>query len=117
MKLPELPKKYKRKEADITPFVMDWFLKNHPNSAAIEVKVKGNKLLPHQEIALKTVASGSFGYKIPDMGKRVCYDCFILKKADAFVVTCDGLTCEAFNFTNNETFTFKINKGKRSIQN
>ena len=63
MELPDLPKKYKRKEAKIDNIVIDWFRDNYPHSCAIEVKIKGNKILPHQELALKEVARGKFSHK------------------------------------------------------
>lgn len=107
MKLPPLPKKYNRKEADITGDVMRWFIKNHRDSCAIEVKIKGNKPLPHQEKALKQVHTGVFAYKIPDTGKITPFDFFMLKNAEAFVVTCDGRNCEAKD-PDGMGFTFKI---------
>lgn len=107
MNLPNLPKQYKRKEAKIDGLVLDWFLNNYPNDVAIEVKIKGNKVLPHQELALKEVQEGHFKYKIPDLGRRNPFDGIVLKNAEAFVVTCDGNSCEAVGST---TFKFKLNK-------
>ena len=108
MRLPELPKKRAHKEADITPLVFDWFEKNWKNSAAIEIKVGKNKLKPHQEIALRMVAKSTFSYKIPDMGRVICFDGFLLKNADSFIVTCNDGICEGLNLTNNEKIVFKI---------
>ena len=108
MKLPDLPRKNKRIEADITPHVVKWFEENWENSCAIEIKVGKNKVLPHQEVALKKVAKGTFSYKIPDMGNRICYDVFMLKDADAFVVRCDKRICSVLNVKNNEEFTIKV---------
>lgn len=109
MLLPDLPKKQNRKEASITPFVIKWFEKNYPYTSAIEVKVKGNRPLPHQTLALRQVDDGVFSYKLPDMGKRNPFDAFVLHGAKAFVVTCDGLNCEAVE-PSGKKFNFKINK-------
>lgn len=106
--LPNLPKKYNRREAKIDSLVLEWFAENWKNSCAVEVKIKGNKVLPHQLAALQEVARGTFKYKIPDMGRRTCYDGYVLKNADAFIVTCNGTNCEVLNIKNNETFKIKI---------
>lgn len=106
--LPNLPKKYKRKEADITPLVFKWFEANYPGTVAIEIKIKGNKVKDHQEIALHKVQDGSFAYKIPDTGRKNPFDGFVLKNAEAFVVTVDERNCEAVRIDNNKRFTFRI---------
>ena len=106
--LPNLPKKRQHKEADVTPAVIAWFEKNYPKSVALEIKVNTNKVLPHQYAALRQVAAGSFAYKLPDMGRRMCYDAFILKQADALTVRCVGNNCEAINVKTNEKILFKI---------
>ncbi len=98
MSLPKLPRILKKKEADITPRVIKWFEENWPNSVALEIKVGKNKILPHQEIALNQVTKGLFSYKIPDTGRRNPFDAFVLKKADAFVIFCDGNKCLASQF-------------------
>ena len=108
MNLPELPRQLNKKEAKIDGKVLKWFEKNYPYSVAIEVKIKGGKLKPHQEIALKQVAEGSFSYKIPDMGRRNPFDGFVLKNARAFVVTCDGNFCKASRIDEEETFCFIV---------
>jgi len=107
MHLPDLPKKRKHDEADITPDVAEWFLQNYPDDVAIEVKVKGNKTKPHQDLALDQVKQGKFKYKLPDMGRRNPFDIVVLKKAKAFVVTCDGLSCTAVG-KHGETFNFTL---------
>lgn len=107
-KLPEMPKKIKRTEAKIDSLVIKWFEENWHNSCAVEVKIKGNKLLPHQKVALKQVANGKFSYKIPDMGNKICYDGFVLKNADAFIVTCEDRICECVNIKNEKKFKIKI---------
>ncbi len=109
--LPELPKQYKRKEAKIDGLVLEWFLDNYPDDVAIEVKLKGNKLLPHQELALNQVKIGKFSYKIPDMGRKNPFDGIVLKKAKAFVVVCDGMTCIATS--GDENFTIKLKSAQR----
>ena len=109
MKLPELPKKYKRKEADITPFVMDWFFNNYPADVAIEVKIKGNKTLSHQDASLDQVKDGKFKWKIPDQGKRNPFDFLILKTGmvRSFVVTCEGRACQAVG-RDGDIFDFRV---------
>ena len=106
--LPPRPKKIKRKEAAVTPFVIRWFAANWGNSCAIEVKVKGNTTIKHQNRNLKRVANGSFSYKIPDMGQKSCYDAFVLKNADAFVVTCEKRICKVYDVKKDSTFTIKV---------
>ena len=105
--LPKLPRILNKKEAKITPLVMKWFMKNSLDSCAVEVKIKGNKALPHQKLALKKVHTGAFGYKIPDQGTKNPFDFFILKNACAYVVTCDGHKCEAVD-PDGKSFKFKI---------
>lgn len=109
MNLPDLPKKRKHKEADITPAVIKWFEINYPYTCALEIKVKGGKAKAHQLSALQKVHDGFFAYKIPDMGRKNPFDAFILRKAKAFVVTCDGSDCEAKEM-NGSWFRFKIKK-------
>lgn len=105
MNLPNLPKQYKRKEAKIDSLVLDWFLENYSEDVAVEVKIKGNKVLPHQEVALQQVTDGKFKYKIPDMGRKNPFDGVVLKKAHAYVVTCDGMNCVAVG---PKTFEIKL---------
>jgi hypothetical protein len=95
MKLPELTKQYKRTESKIDGKVIDWFYNNYPETVAIEVKMKGGKIKPHQELALNEVNSGRFKYKIPDMGRRNPFDGIVLKNVKAFIVVCDGHDCIA----------------------
>lgn len=109
----DLPRKLKKREASITPDVMRWFENNYPKSVALEVKIKGGKIKPHQEAALNQVAKGRFSYKIPDMGRRNCFDAFVLIQADPFLVTCDKGVCEAINKKTNETFSFEIKKNRK----
>lgn len=63
---------------------------------ALEVKIKGNKVAPHQKAALKQVEDGKFLYKIPDMGQRNPFDYICLGDADAIVCVVDGknVACE-----------------------
>lgn len=100
--LPNLPRQLNKREAKIDSKVLEWFEKNYPEDVAIEVKIKGGKLKPHQIIALELVASGKFYFKIPDMGRRNPFDGFVLKKAHAFVVTCDGNKCHAVQIGGNK---------------
>ena len=83
---------------------MRWFEENYPRSVAVEVKIKGNKPLQHQTEALRRVQGGTFSWKLPDMGQRNPFDFFMLKSADAFLVTCEKRKCTAvgpctFDFT------------------
>lgn len=112
MELPPLPKKYNRKESKVDGLVINWFKENYPFSCAIEVKVGKNKLLPHQELALKEVTNGSFGYKIADSGIRLPFDGFVLKGAHAFVVTCVGMKCVARNIANDKEFNIDLTNKK-----
>ncbi len=108
MKLPELPKLRKHKEADITNDVLKWFVKNYDKTVALEIKIKGNTLQPHQRIALNEVASGSFKFKIPDTGRKNPFDGIVLKNADAFVVMCDGRDCVALSIDGKKRLVVKI---------
>jgi hypothetical protein len=100
--MPPLTKQYRRKEAQIDSKVISWFADNWPRSCAIEVKVDGGEVLEHQAIALAKVSAGKFSYKIPDMGRKNPFDGFVLKDADAFVVTCKGRKCEVVDVNNNK---------------
>lgn len=106
--LPQLPKKRKHEEADITPDVMDWFFNNWPNDVAVEVKVDKNKAKEHQTIALEQVQRGEFKRKIPDLGRQNPFDFFILKKADAFLVTCEGKKCLVEHFGELDDFYIEV---------
>ena len=108
MKLPELPKLRRNKEADVRPLVDKWLCKNYPKSVAYEVKVKGGKIYEHQPIALKQVEDGLFSYKPPDMGRRNPFDGIILKNADALLIICDGRLCSAYTYDNEHLFDFKV---------
>lgn len=103
-----LPKKKTRTEASLDTDVNAWFVKHWPRSYALEVKVKGNKALPHQEIALRQVAKGKFSYKIPDMGRRNPFDYVGLIGADSILCTVDGkqVTC-VVNEVSEVSFTLK----------
>lgn len=106
--LPELPKKYARKEAKIDGRVAQWFYDNHPRSILLEVKLKGGKLAEHQERLIKEVSkTGKFKYKFPDGGRRTPLDYVILKDADAVLAICDGNVCEC-TINNNHNITIKV---------
>ena len=107
-KLPPLPKQYEREESKFDTPVIEWFAKNYPYSTAIECKTKKGKIEPHQKLALGEVQDGSFGFKIPDMGKRNPFDGFTLKGAHAFVVVCEGKSCHASRIDDHYEFDFKI---------
>ena len=94
MTLPELPKKYERKEAKIDGLVADWFDKNYPRSVILEVKVEGGRLLEHQRRLINKVSkTGKFKYKFPDGGKRTPLDYVVLKDIDAVLAECVGRKC------------------------
>jgi len=82
-------------------------VKNYPGDVAVEVKIKGNKELPHQTAALKKVQEDVFAHKIRDTGKNP-FDFFVLRSADAFTVTVDGKHCFAERKDGEEQFTFTI---------
>jgi hypothetical protein len=107
MELPDLPKKYKRIEANVDGPVLRWLVKNYPRSFALEVKIKdGGRVLRHQSVDLKKVTNGRFGHKIPDMGQRNPFDAFGLIGADALVCFVDGRKVECrVNDTHSISFT------------
>ena len=93
----ELPKKIKRREAQIDAKVAEKVVKlHHKRNWALEVKIKGNKLSQHQEAALHQVSCRRFLYKLPDMGRRNPFDYIYLGDADAIVCVVDGrnVACE-----------------------
>lgn len=92
MELPDLPKKYKRIEADVDSLVANKLAKKHPcRNWALEVKIKGGKLKKHQATKLKQVENGTHPpQKIPDMGRQNPYDFYYLGDADAIVCVVDG---------------------------
>jgi len=106
--MPPLPRKNKRKESKIDTPVLAWFNRNYDGDVAVEVKIKGGKLKPHQEAALRQVKNGTFYYKIPDDGKRKPLDGFSLKHATPFVVECDGNKCHATEFEGDDEFYFSL---------
>lgn len=107
MSLPELPKKYKRREAKIDSRVAKWFKKNHPMSCLIEVKMQGVKVADHQQKLINEVSrTGEFMYKFPDGRTRTPLDYVVLKNADAVLAVCtDDGTCDV---TINNKIKFKI---------
>lgn len=110
MKLPELPKKRKSKEADITPDITEWLLQNWVNDCVFEIKIRGKKPKPHQAIALRQVLDGQFAFKIPDMGRRNPFDGFVLKKkrVDVLVITVDGRHCNIERLNDGEEFSVVV---------
>jgi hypothetical protein len=107
MTLPDLPRTLKKREADITPHVLTWFRKNYPRSCAIEIKYGKNKLEEHQKTALAQVAKGVFAHKIADTGRKNPFDAFLLKNADAIVVTCEKRNC-LVEVNQTHSFTIKV---------
>ena len=92
MTLPELPKKYNRREAKMDDRVAEWFNKNYPLSVLLEVKMDGGKLADHQKKLIDKVAKdGKFKYKFPDGGRRTPLDYVIVKDADAVLAVCNDI--------------------------
>lgn len=97
--MPPLPKKVNRREAEVDGKVAErlcWLHKHRP--WAMEVKIKGGRLKPHQQVALKQVENGTHPpQKIPDMGRQNPYDYYYLGPTpDAIVCVVDGkqVRCE-----------------------
>jgi hypothetical protein len=103
-----LPKKNKRTEAKADGKVAKWLHSNYPHDFALEVKIKGGKVLDHQKKALDQVSEGRFLYKIPDMGQRNPFDYVSLTKADSLLCTVDGKDVECIVYSNKQKFNFKI---------
>lgn len=101
MTLPELPKKYNRKEAKIDGRVGQWILDNHPKSCLYEVKMIGGRLADHQKKLIDSLGkTGKFQYKFPDGMRRTPLDGVVLKDADAILCWCDekgNCICEVNN--------------------
>lgn len=107
--LPELPKKRKHEEADITPYVIQWFFDNWPRSVAGEIKIIGEKPKPHQLVFLWQVFYGKFKLKLKDWGGKNPFDFLILKKdCDAFVITCKGRACHVKQVGVDNEFDIKV---------
>lgn len=109
MKLPQLPRKNKRIEADLdTKVAMRvWKIHPHPNWA-LEVKYDDNKLIKHQKVALKQVENGTHPpQKIPDMGQKNRYDFYCLGDADAILCTIQKNKRDVCCIVN-ETYEFNI---------
>lgn len=94
--LPDLPRTIKKREASITPRVLEWFRTNYTAPCALEIKatqtgsIPASALAPHQRIALldATTARG-IAHKLSDEARRQQpFDAFVLKGCAAFVVAC-----------------------------
>lgn len=109
MDIPNLPKKKKTLEADITPRIIQWFVENYPHTVALEIKIEDRKAYPHQETALRQVAQGIFSHKIRDTGKNP-FDAVILKGASAVLVRYYPKTkeCVAYRYDGGYTFSFLL---------
>lgn len=93
MKLPDLPALKKKREASITPAVLEWIRQNGPPCCAVEVKAcRGNTLpasalLPHQKAALLAATGGGIVHKLSDEARRKQpFDAFKLGFTKAYVV-------------------------------
>lgn len=93
--LPDLPMKRVKREAEITPKVLQYFRENYKGSCALEIKATLRRTIPksalesHQEAALYAAASGTLAHKISDAGHvRNPFDAFVLSGVPAYVVAC-----------------------------
>lgn len=92
--LPDLPRTLKKREASITPRILDWFQNNYHLSCALEIKVTKtgsiakSALLPHQlQSLLQAQTKDGIVHKISDIGRiRQPFDSFVLKNAQSFVI-------------------------------
>lgn len=92
--LPELPRKNNRAEAKIDDKVNDWFMKFHPRSYILEVKMVGGKVLEHQKRLLDKIAkTGEFSYKFRDGSTRTPGDYVGVKNGDGILCWCEGNKC------------------------
>ena len=111
MNLPELPKKYNRKEAKIDDRVAQWFFNNYPHPTLIEVKVKGGRVLDHQQKLIDKVSSEhSFMYKFPDGARRTPLDYIVVPRVaelHAVLAVCDGDVCECL-INNKDKLTITV---------
>lgn len=87
----ELPKLRKKSEQKYTPKVLEWFARNVPISAAIEIKytdtdtISPSELKPHQRLKLHQAKHGLLQEKIKDGGSRNVFDAFQLVNVPAYV--------------------------------
>lgn len=94
MNLPDLPKRRTKREADVTPRVLDWFRSHHNGPCAIEIKATGDNsiprsaLEPHQRTALLAASTPSgVVHKISDQSRgSKPFDAFKLSGVPAYVV-------------------------------
>lgn len=99
-----------REEAKVDSKVAEKLVKKHPHrNWALEVKMKGGKLKPHQVVALKQVENGKFPpQKIADMGRRNPFDYYYLGDADAIVCVVDGRDVECVVNNGVMKYSFRI---------
>ncbi len=86
---------------------MAWFREHYPRSCSVEVKVDDNKVLPHQDRALRETQDGVFAHKIPDMGRQNPFDFFMVKGGDGVLVRCVGRLCHA-DVYDGTSFDFRV---------
>lgn len=105
--LPPLPRTLKKREANVTPYILSWFRDHHRGSCAIEIKatatgtIPRSALLPHQAEALRRASSADgLVHKISDIGHvRVPFDAFRLASVSAYVVAVFTTTRRAHVYT------------------
>ena len=92
--LPDLTRKLNKREASISPRILEWFHTKYPYSWFIEIKATKTNTIPlsavkpHQLKALIDCQSPTgFKHKMSDIGRiRQPFDAFGAKNAHAFVV-------------------------------
>lgn len=88
----KLPRILKKREASITPKIVEWLKKNLKHDFLYEIKhckgdtIAESELLPHQKKSLLACRNGVFNYKIPDMGGRNPADGFQMVGSGAYVI-------------------------------
>ena len=93
--LPDLPRQIVKREASVTPRVLEWFRTLYKRSCAIEVKcTDGNSipksaLMEHQRLALLAATGEGIVHKLSDEARRKQpFDAFQLVSVPAYVVAC-----------------------------
>ena len=116
MKLPDLPKVLKKREADWTTKVFRHWLEKNGKTGVYEVKyAKGDSLpfsavLPHQIENLLAVRHKTFVYKVIDMGEKNPFDIFCLTEQPSFIVI---RYPKGFVLISIDTFVLESQRSKR----
>jgi len=93
MKLPDLPRVLKKKEASWTTVFNKWLRDEFKNTCVCEIKhTHGKDYLPfsavknHQLGSLIEAETKTFVYKLPDMGGKQPFDVVSIAKQPAYIV-------------------------------